>query len=126
MCNRGYEVQTIRIVQGTEYSSRTLRDYVLVKLITHVLTGRTTHGQMLFAERMKRKLTKMAFTIIIGAKLLKFWCVHGIMYSRIIINRCTTATFKNIETSYHRFFHKEGDLNICNLFVCMCLVYILC
>lgn len=124
MRNRGYDVQTIRTDQGTEYSSSEIESYLRLKGIENVITGRAAREQMHVAESMNLTLTEMARTMIIDEGLAKAWWGHEVKNATMIRNSCTTSTFKSKERIYHWFFHKNADLKIFKPFGCTALVYI--
>lgn len=124
MHTRGYDVQTLRKDEGTEYSSSTIADFLRVNGINHALYGRSAHAQLHVAEKMSRTLTEMARTMHFQAGLPKSWWVNAIKYATSIRNKCTTSTFENREIPFEPFFNRGGYLSLYKPFGCTALIFV--
>ena len=119
--NAGRAIRTLRTDNGDDYLSSAFQNYLKENGIRHELTVPRSPQQNTVSERMNRTLVESARSMIAHAALSNIFWAEAISAAAYVRNRLPTASLKERETPYERWYGRKPDVSYFRVFGCMTL-----
>ncbi len=104
------QIKRFRADNGGEYTSNTMRTYLLEEGIIFETTAPDSPAQNGIAERLNRTLAEHARAILIDAKAPKFLWEEAVRHVAYIKNRTGSQGLADLKTPFEMFWGKKPDL----------------